>query len=95
MVPNLTESASIDPEGRLVITIGNLSATEEYPVDTVITGFEGQKVSAEILQGAMQAKNTFEEPDAVAAKEFAVVQTGDGVAFTIPACSVVKIIVEK
>ncbi len=94
MVPNLTESASIDPEGRLVITVGNLSVTEEYPVDTVITGFEGRKVSAEILQGAMQAKNTFEEPDAVAAKEFAVVQTGEGVAFTIPACSVVRIIVE-
>ena len=95
MVPNLTESASIDPEGRLVITVGNLSVTEDYPVDTVITGFEGQKVSAEILQGPMQAMNTFEEPEAVIAKEFAVVQTGDGVAFTIPACSVVRIIVEK
>ena len=92
MVPNLTESASIDPEGRLVITVGNLSVTEDYPVDTVITGFEGQKVSAEILQGPMQAMNTFEEPEAVIAKEFAVVQTGDGVAFTIPACSVLHIV---
>ena len=94
MVPNLSESASIDPEGRLVITVGNLSVSEDYPVDAVITGFEGKKVSAEILQGKMDAFNTFEDPEAVGSKEYAVVQTGDGVSFVAPACSVIRIIVE-
>ena len=95
MVPNLSESASIDPEGRLVITVGNLSVSEDYPVDAVITGFEGKKVSAEILQGKMDAFNTFEDPEAVGSKEYAVVQTGDGVSFVAPACSVIRIIVEE
>ena len=95
MVPNLSESASIDAEGRLVITVGNLSVSEDYPVDAVITGFAGKKVSAEILQGKMDAYNTFEDPEAVGSKEFAVVQTGDGVSFVAPACSVIRIIVEE
>ena len=94
-VPNLTESASVDAEGRLQITIGNLSLTEDCPVETSIVGFAGKKACACILRGAMDAKNTFEEPDAVQSEEYKVELTDGGLSFTVPACSIVKITVEE
>lgn len=96
MVPNLNESASVDADGKLQITIANLSATESYPVETRLVGFAGEKVSAEILCEEMHAKNTFEDPDAVTVKAFdGVEKVHGGLKFTIPACSVLHITVEK
>lgn len=96
MVPNLSESASVDSEGRLVITIGNLSVSEDYPVETVINGFAGKKAAAEILKNEMHAMNTFENPDNVKTESHAVDLKADGtLCFTVPACSVVKITVEE
>ena len=94
MVPNLSESASIDSEGRLQITVGNLSVTEDYPIEAVLTGFAGRKAHAKILTGKMRDMNTFEAPETVASKNFDVKTTDEGLAFTIPACSVVHITVE-
>ena len=96
MVPNLSESASVDADGKLQITIANLSATESYPVETRLIGFSGEKVSAEILCEEMHAKNTFEDPNAVEVKPFdGVEKVHGGLKFTIPACSVLHITVEK
>ncbi|MCR5033291.1 MAG: alpha-N-arabinofuranosidase [Lachnospiraceae bacterium] len=94
-VPNLTESASVDADGRLTITIGNLSVADEYPVEAVIAGCDVKKASAQILRGAMNAMNTFDDPDAVRSEEFEVLLTDGGLSFTVPACSVVKITVEE
>ncbi|MDO4297125.1 MAG: alpha-L-arabinofuranosidase C-terminal domain-containing protein [Lachnospiraceae bacterium] len=95
MVPNLTESASIDADGKLQITVANLSLTDSYPVDARITGFCGEKVTAEILCEEMHAMNTFEDPEAVVTKCFdGVERVHGGLKFTIPACSVVHITVE-
>ena len=94
MVPNLSESASIDAEGKLHITIGNLSVTDAYPVETQITGFDVKKASARILCDDMRALNTFEEPDAVTSRPFDVECTEEGLRFTLPACSVLQITVE-
>ncbi len=95
LVPNLTESASIDPDGKLQITVTNLSAAQSYPVETLITGRRVEKFSAEILCEEMHAKNTFDEPDAVKTKAFdGVEKVHGGLKFEIPACSVVHITVE-
>ena len=94
MVPNLSESASIDRDGKLQITMGNLSVTQAYPIETEIAGFAGKKAYAQILTGEMQAKNTFDEPDAVAAEPFEVELQDGKLNFTIPPCSVVQITVE-
>ncbi len=95
MVPNLTESASVDAEGRLQITIGNLSADESYPVETQIDGFEAKTVFAKILTGGMRDKNTFEEPDAVKEEVFEGASYQDGkLSFEIPACSVISFTLE-
>jgi len=94
MVPSLSESASVDSEGRLQITVGNLSVTQAYPVETKITGFAAKRATAKILTGDMRAKNTFEDPEAVAAAPFDVEVVSGGINFTIPACSVVQITLE-
>ena len=96
MVPNLSESASIDSEGRLQITVGNLSLSEAYPVETQITGFaQGTlKATGRILTGNMHDKNTFEAPVTVASKPFAVETVSGKLTFTISPCSVVQITVE-
>lgn len=94
MVPNLSESASVDQEGKLKITIGNLSAEQAYPVAATIAGFRAQKASARILTGEIHAKNTFDEPDAVKSEKCDVTLTDGNVSFTIPPCSVMSITLE-
>ena len=95
MVPNLTESASVDKDGRLLITIGNLSAAEDYPVNTHITGFDAKKVSAQILAGQMTDKNTFDEPDTVKTQPCALELKDGNLSFTLPAHSIITITLEQ
>ena len=94
-VANLSESASVDAAGNLLITVANVSAKDAYEVDAAILGMPAGAVKARILGGEMHEKNTFEAPDAVASKVFdGVKRTEGGLKFTIPACSVVQITVE-
>ncbi|MCD8396147.1 MAG: alpha-N-arabinofuranosidase [Lachnospiraceae bacterium] len=94
-VPNLTESASVDADGVLHITVTNLSLDEAYEVETEISGKEVSDICGEILTGAMADKNTFEEPEAVKLAAFDGAQrTQKGLKFTIPACSVVHLAVK-
>lgn len=97
MVPNFTESASVGADGKLTITIGNLSVSDSYPVETFITGFAGKKACAQILTNEMHAMNTFDNPENVKTADFAVdLNPEDGtLRFEIPACSVVRITVEE
>jgi alpha-N-arabinofuranosidase len=94
-VPNLHESTSVDENGVLHITLANLSVTQSYPIETVLTGKTVKSVQSRILCNKMDAHNTFEEPNAVAIESFDDVKvTKDGLNFTIPACSVIEIAVE-
>lgn len=94
-VPNLTESVSEDENGKMHLTITNLSLAESYPIDTVITGRSVQKAAGSILVNEMHAMNTFDEPERVKVQEFSDIQiTGEGISFVIPPSSVVHIEVE-
>lgn len=94
-VPNLTESVSVDAEGVMHITITNLSLDEDYDVDALILEKPVTEVRGEILAEEMHAMNTFEEPETVKVKEFRDVKITDkGIAFTIPACSVLHLAVK-
>ena len=95
MVPDLSESASVDADGRLHITIGNLSVTDAAPVDAAIAGLCAKSVKAQILADEMHAKNTFDAPDTVHSREFEVELTAKGFRCTLPPCSVVHITVEQ
>lgn len=95
MVPNLTESVSIDADGVLHITMTNVDLEKAYPVEAVLLGKEAGEVKAEIVTGHMQDKNTFEAPETVCVQGFDGVQaTKEGISFTIPACSVLHIAVK-
>ena len=95
MVPNLTESVSVDADGVLHITMTNVDLEKAYPVEAVLLGKEAGEIKAEIVTGHMQDKNTFEEPETVGVQAFDGVQaTKEGISFTIPACSVLHIAVK-
>ena len=95
-VPNLTESVSEDAEGKLHITVTNLSASESYPIDAVLVEYPVGTVSGEIVSGDMHEKNTFEAPDCVQVRSFdGVSVTEKGLSFTIPPCAVVHLTVTR
>lgn len=95
-VPNLTESVSMDKDGKIHITLTNLSVDEDYKIDTVFAAYHHGSVTGEIVHGDMHDKNTFEAPDCVKVCPFdAFEETKDGFSFTIPRCSVVHLTAVK
>ncbi len=91
-VPALHQSVSEDAAGNLHVTLANLSLDQAIDVDTTLVGKKAQAVSANILTGAMDAHNTFDQPDAVTIQPFdGVSMDGDSIRFQIPPCSVMAI----
>ena len=94
MVPNLNESASVDQDGRIHITVANLSARDAEQIEAALD-CKAASVSGELVTGDMHDKNTFEEPDKVQIRPLKGIETTqNGFMFTIPACSVVHLTVE-
>ena len=92
MVPNLSESVSMDKEGKIHITITNLSVSEDYDIESNLLGTVAKSVSAQIVTGKMDAHNTFEDKEVVRLEKFdKVCAEGDKLSYTIPACSVLHI----
>ncbi|MBE6816108.1 MAG: alpha-N-arabinofuranosidase [Ruminococcaceae bacterium] len=92
--PQLTESASIDENGVIYSTITNNSATKAEKIKCQIADTKVTSIEAEILTGECHAHNTFDNGDAVQTVEFTDFrQLKDGFTATIPACSVVKFII--
>lgn len=91
-VPNLQESVSMDQDGRIHITINNLSVSEAYEVEPVLAQASVKEVKGTILTGGMRDYNTFEEPERVQPKEFTDYSLQDGrLTFRLPACSVLHL----
>ena len=92
MVPNLSESVSIDADGVMHITMTNLDLEHAYPIETTILGKKVDSIEAQIVAQEMHAKNTFEDPENVVVQSFEGVEKAHaGIKFTIPACSVLHI----
>ena len=90
-VPALSQSASVNGDGEVLVTISNASLTESYTVD-IASAFAGIK-SAEgrVLTGEVHEHNTFDEPDRVTISALTV-NTADGkAAAVIPPCSVAAV----
>ena len=94
-VPNLHESASIQEDGTINLSVSNLSSDTSYEVDSIIVETEVKEVKAEILSGATDAYNTFDRPEQIKAECYDNYEvTGKGIRFTIPACSIVQFTVK-
>ena len=94
-VPALHESVSFGKDGKLHITLCNLSADKDYDIDAVLTESDIKSVCAEIVTGDMHDHNTFDDPEKVTKKAFDGVKAeGGNISFTIPGCSVMHLAVE-
>lgn len=94
-VPDLTESVSMTPDGKLHITMTNLTLDQSIPIEGIFAQTPIKGVKAEVLTEDKQAYNTFEEPDKVKAKPFLDCSfEGNQLSFTIPSCSVMHLEVE-
>ena len=91
-VPNLTESASYGKDGRIHITLNNLSVEKDYEIEGVLADTRIQAVKGTILTGGMRDHNTFDDPDKVHTQSFEGCRVEDNrLKFTIPKCSVLHL----
>ncbi len=94
-VPNLTESASRGKDGKLYITLTNLSLDEAETIEAALAETPIKAVTGRILTGAMNAHNTFDAPETVITTDFTDIQVdGNHMTFTIPPCCVLQLAVE-
>lgn len=95
-LPQLIESASMDENGVIYSTITNTHASEAAEIKCQLADSEVKSVKAEILTNAIDAYNSFENKDVVKTAEFTDFElTPDGFTAKLPACSVVKFIIER
>jgi alpha-N-arabinofuranosidase len=92
-VPALSASASRDADGRVHLTMTNLSATDAAPVSVALHGLDGPGLQARVLTGnAMNSHNTFDAPDAVCPVDFdGLRNTAHGFDVELPPRSVVAV----
>ena len=92
-VQQLTASASVK-ENVLTLTAANIAADKAEKVVLDIAGMDAKNVTARILTGKIDAKNTFEDQHAVEIADFAdFTVTAEGIEMNLPACSVVEVTV--
>ena len=95
-IPDVSASASRDPAGKIHVTLCNLNPNRPAEVACELQGGKAQKLSGRVLTApAMNAHNTFDQPDAVKPAVFSAFKTtGAGFTVTLPAKSVVVLEVE-
>ncbi len=98
-VPNLTESVSESADGKIHITLGNLSLSDDYEVEVLLTETALSSVKGRILTAGKNDRNTFDNPETVVTKDFdgarsenpGSVRENTKVYIKIPKCSVIHI----
>ena len=90
----ISHSASIAKDGSLTLTYANTSLDTGYSIECELIGKKAQKAQARILTSDnVRAHNTFDAPETVLPKEYAVQSTDSGISFDLPAHSVVSIVI--
>ncbi len=90
--PAVSQSVSVDAEGKMHITVSNASLEEDFEIECLMPRAEYKNASAKILTAKYDAINTFDNPDAVAPKAYdGVALDGEKLTIKLPACSVVAI----
>jgi alpha-N-arabinofuranosidase len=95
-VPQLSASAALAKDGRLVLALVNLHVEDAADVTANIAGYDADKASARVLTGTeIDAHNTFEQPDTVLPAPLRVRLEGERVRVTLPPRSVSVIALER
>ncbi len=77
-VPDVTESVSVSEDGTVFATINNLSAEEGKDIEITLAGKKIVSVDGTVITNALQAHNTFEDPDVVKDVPFTDLELKDG-----------------
>lgn len=92
-IPDVTESASMNEAGEVVITFCNTDLEASKELDVELLDFRVATIEGAMVTGTMGTYNTFEEPELVSVQVFeAYSLTESGVKVTLPPCSVVKLV---
>ncbi len=95
-VPQVSASAALAKDGRLVVALVNLHAEDAVDVVAGMQGFAARLANGRVLSAAaIDAHNTFDEPAAVAPAPLAVRTERDRVRVTLPPRSVSVITLER
>lgn len=90
----LTQSASMDADGKIHITLANISADRSCPVEVLAGKKSLFKVEGEILTGEINAKNTFEHPESIKKEIYRKMDVvGGTIKFEMPSCSILHLTV--
>lgn len=94
--PQLIESASTDENGTIYSTITNTSSVKSARIKCQIADTKVDSIYAEIISGDCHDKNDFVNQNKVKTVEFiGYKKLKDGFTAVIPACSVVKFVINK
>ncbi|PTX91813.1 alpha-N-arabinofuranosidase [Opitutus sp. ER46] len=92
-IPAVSASASRDAQGRIHVSFANCDPNNAVVVECKLTGVTAKAVSGRVLTAAaMNAHNTFAQPDAVKPADFKDAQlNGETLRVTLPSKSVVML----
>ena len=92
-VPAVSESVSMNGDGTIHITLGNLSPSVQQEMEIQFYEQKPTQITGSILTGSMTAHNTFEQPDTVKEQEFTAHSITDQntIQLTLPPCSVLHL----
>ncbi len=91
-LPAVSQSVSIDDNGKLHLTVSNASLDEELEIDCVLPRTEYKTAAAKLLTAKYNECNTFDNPEAVVPTCYdGVTLDGDKLTVKLPACSVISI----
>lgn len=91
-LPEVTQSVSIDPEGVVTATLCNLSLKDTAQVDLRFAHSKPHFIEGRVLAGAMDAHNTFEQPESVHETAFTdYTETPAGLNVKLAPCSVTAV----
>jgi len=94
-VPHVSATSALTKDGRLVIGLVNLHPRDAIEVSVDIEGFDAEGASGRVLTGdAIDAHNTFDDPDAVKPASLAVDLDGDELNVSLPARSLSVVTLE-
>ncbi len=92
-LPRVSESASVEANGMLTVSLANLDAAQSASIDMRLDGGHYELAEARLLGGEIHQLNTFEEPEAVRPRAMQGVDltydpTGTETTLTLPSATV-------
>lgn len=86
--PDISESASVDADGNMTVTLTNQSLQGAVDICLTIVGGGYASAKAWTLEGDIAQCNTFDNPEQLVPHEATVSMAADGVHLSLPPCSV-------